>query len=302
MSPKRPSREMRNPNWKAEQRMREKRFKRPISKAGKKARPPQRAQTIESKPPAHPAPRRTTGQAQRVNRILSAAGLTSRRKADEWIRLGRVRVNGVTVLEPGTQAVWGKDRIEVDGREVQPPAEGLYIILNKPFAYMSTLKDPEGRPVVTDLLKDVGHRVFPVGRLDFDTMGLLLLTNDGDLAYRLTHPRYGVPRTYKVTVEGSVTEQTLSQLQTGIVLDDGTRVNAKVDMIGSPRGRTLLRMTIRQGKSRQIRRMLETVGHPVVHLVRIGFGVIQLGDLKVGRHRTLTPEELQDLKQSVRLN
>jgi 23S rRNA pseudouridine2605 synthase len=190
----------------------------------------------------------------------------------------------------------------VDGREVQPPAEGLYIILNKPFAYMSTLKDPEGRPVVTDLLKDVGHRVFPVGRLDFDTMGLLLLTNDGDLAYRLTHPRYGVPRTYKVTVEGSVTEQTLSQLQTGIVLDDGTRVNAKVDMIGSPRGRTLLRMTIRQGKSRQIRRMLETVGHPVVHLVRIGFGVIQLGDLKVGRHRTLTPEELQDLKQSVRLN
>jgi 23S rRNA pseudouridine2605 synthase len=243
-----------------------------------------------------------TAQAQRINRILSSAGLTSRRKADEWIRLGRVRVNGVTVLEPGTQAVWGKDRIEVDGQAVHPPAEGLYIILNKPFGYVSTLKDPEGRPVVTDLLKEVGQRVFPVGRLDFDTMGLLLFTNDGDLTYRLTHPRYGVPRTYKVTVEGAVTEQTLSQLKTGIVLDDGARVKAKVDVIGSPRGRSLLRMTIRQGKSRQIRRMLEIVGHPVVHLVRIGFGVLQLGDLKVGRHRTLTPEELQELKESVRLN
>jgi len=282
--------------------MREKKFRRPMKKSGKKARPPQRAQTIESKPPAHPAPRRTTGQPQRINRILSAAGLTSRRKADEWIRLGRVRVNGITVLEAGAQAVWGKDRIEVDGREVHPPAEGLYLILNKPFGSVSTLKDPEGRPVVTDLLKDVGQRVFPVGRLDFDTMGLLLLTNDGDLTYRLTHPRYGVPKTYKVTAEGAVTEQTLAQLTTGVVLDDGARVNAKVDIIGSPRGRTLLRMTIRQGKSRQIRHMLEAVGHPVVHLVRIGFGVIQLGDLKVGHHRTLTPEELQDLKESVRLN
>ncbi len=215
--------------------------------------------------------------------------------------MGRVRVNGIAVIEPGAQAVWGKDRIEVDGREVKPPSEGRYIILNKPFGYVSTLKDPEGRPVVTDLLKDVGQRVFPVGRLDFDTMGLLLLTNDGDLTYRLTHPRYGIPRTYKVTAEGAVTEQTLSQLTTGIVLDDGARVNAKVDIIGSPRGRTLLRMTIRQGKSRQIRRMLETVGHPVVHLVRIGFGVIQLGDLKVGHHRTLTPEELKELKESVKL-
>jgi 23S rRNA pseudouridine2605 synthase len=216
--------------------------------------------------------------------------------------MGRVRVNGVTILEPGAQAVWGKDRIEVDGREVHPPAEGLYIILNKPFGYMSTLKDPEGRPVVTDLLRDVGQRVFPVGRLDFDTMGLLLLTNDGDLAYRLAHPRYRIPRTYKVTVEGLVNAQTLSQLTSGIVLDDGARVNAKVTAIGSPRGRTLLRMTIRQGKSRQIRRMLEAVGHPVVHLVRIGFGLIQLGDLKVGHHRPLTPQELQDLKDSIRLD
>jgi len=213
-----------------------------------------------------------------------------------------VRVNGITILEPGAQAVWGKDRIEVDGREVRPPAEGLYIVLNKPFGYMSTLKDPEGRPVLTDLLKEVGHRVFPVGRLDFDTMGLLLLTNDGDLTYRLTHPRYGVPRTYKVTVEGAVSEQTLSQLTTGIVLDDGSRVDAKVTVIGSPRGRTLLRATIRQGKTRQVRRMLEAVGHPVAHLIRIGFGVIQLGDLKVGHHRTLTPQELQDLKESVRLD
>jgi 23S rRNA pseudouridine2605 synthase len=243
-----------------------------------------------------------TAQPQRINRILSTAGLTSRRKADEWIRLGRVRVNGITVLEPGTQAVWGKDRIEVDGQEVRPPAEGLYIVLNKPFGYMSTLKDPEGRPVVTDLLRGVDQRVFPVGRLDFDTMGLLLLTNDGDLAYRLTHPRYGVPRTYKVTVEGAVTEQALSQLQIGIVLEDGARVNAKVTVIGSPRGRTLLRMTIRQGKSRQIRRMMEAVGHPVVHLVRIGFGMIQLGELKVGHYRSLTHEELQDLKESVGLH
>jgi 23S rRNA pseudouridine2605 synthase len=285
--------------------MKEKRFKRPFKKtrkrAGTKTGAPSMTKTIESKPPPHPPPQRTTGQAQRINRILSAAGLTSRRTADEWIRLGRVRVNGIAVIEPGARAVWGKDRIEVDGREVKPPSEGLYIILNKPFGYVSTLKDPEGRPVVTDLLKGLGQRVFPVGRLDFDTMGLLLLTNDGDLTYRLTHPRYGVPKTYKVTAEGVVTEQTLAHLTTGVVLDDGARVNAKVDIIGSPRGRTLLRMTIRQGKSRQIRRMLEAVGHPVVHLVRIGFGVIQLGDLKVGQHRTLTPEELKELKESVKL-
>jgi len=139
-------------------------------------------------------------QPLRLNRILSLAGLCSRRQADQWILAGRVSVNGRVVREVGTKAFWGRDRILVDGKEISRPSRRLYLMLNKPFGTICTLSDPQGRPLVTDLLHDINERVYPVGRLDFDTMGLLLLTNDGEWAYRLTHPSYRIPRVYKVTV------------------------------------------------------------------------------------------------------
>jgi len=219
-------------------------------------------------------------QAQRINRILSLAGITSRRKADDWIRSGRVMVNGRLLNEPGTRAIWGIDRICVDGQEIPKPSERIYLLLNKPFGYMSSLSDPQGRPLVTDLLKDVPQRVYPVGRLDFDTLGLLLFTNDGEWAHRMTHPRFRVSRTYKVTVPGST-------------------VRSKTSVITLSARQSILRMTITEGKSRQVRRMVEAVGHSVVHLIRTGFGKITLGDLKVGEYRHLETEEVEAMKKLV---
>jgi pseudouridine synthase len=235
----------------------------------------------------------------RVNRILSLAGVTSRRRADEWIREGRIAVNGRIVREPGVQAVWGTDRIEVDGRAVPPPSPRIYLLLNKPFGYVCTLQDPEGRRVVTELLGGIKERVYPVGRLDFDSMGLLFLTNDGEWAHRLSHPSYEVPRTYKATVEGAVPEEAIKDLRKGVVLEDGPSGPAKVSVVSRNAGRSVLRITITTGRNRIVRRILEAVGHRVVHLLRTGFGPVELGDLKVGALRYLETEEVETLKRLV---
>jgi len=247
-----------------------------------------------------PKNRRPCGeQAQRINRILSLAGMTSRRKADDWIKSGRVMVNGRLLNEPGTRAVWGVDRICVDGQEIPKPSERLYLVLNKPFGYMSSLSDPQGRPLVTDLLKGVHQRVYPVGRLDFDTLGLLLFTNDGQWAYRLTHPRFQVPRTYKVTVPGSIKDESIAHLRKGVQLTDGSMVRSKTNVITHNVKQSTLRMTITEGKSRQVRRMMEAVGYRVVHLIRTGFGKIRLGDLKIGEYRHLETTEVDEMKKLV---
>ena len=157
--------------------------------------------------------------AQRINKILSLAGLSSRRKADELIKAGRVMLNGHTVKKLGSRAIWGKESISVNGKEIPGPSERIYLMLNKPFGYISSLNDPEGRPVAVDLLKDVTERVYSVGRLDFDSLGLLLFTNDGEFSHRLTHPRYHVPRIYKVTVKGLISEDALKSLRNGVQLD-----------------------------------------------------------------------------------
>ena len=238
-------------------------------------------------------------QAQRLNRILSLAGITSRRKADDLIKSDRVMVNGHLVKKPGVQAIWGSDRICVDGQEIPKPSERLYLMLNKPFGYVSSLSDPQGRPVVTELLRDIPQRVYPVGRLDFDTLGLLLFTNDGEWAHRMTHPRYRVPRTYKVTVAGAIADESLSLLQKGISLEDGFVYRSKVALVSRKERQSVLRMTITQGKSRQVRRMLEAVGYSVVHLIRIGFGKISLGNLKVGEYRHIEPKEVEEMKNLV---
>jgi len=172
-------------------------------------------------------------------------------------------------------------------------------MLNKPFGYICTLKDPAGRPVVTDLLKDIPVRIYPVGRLDFDTLGLLLMTNDGDLAHRLTHPSYQVPRTYKATVSGFLTDEAMFALRNGIDLEDGPSGPSRAVVVSRNNRQSTVRITIRQGRSRQIRRMLEAVGYLVIHLIRIGFGPLKLGDLKLGQYRKLDDPEIQSLYEMV---
>ena len=232
---------------------------------------------------------------------MSSAGLTSRRKADQWIHSGRIMVNGKPVKALGTTAFWGQDDIRVDGQKIPLPPQKHYLMLNKPFGTICSLNDPEGRPLVTDLLKEISVRVYPVGRLDFDTLGLLLLTNDGEFAHRLTHPRFHVPKTYKVTVPGAITDQALKRLQQGVTLNDGPAGRARTDLITRNNEKSLLRMTITQGKSRQVRRMLEEVGFQVIHLIRTGFGTLRLGNLKIGHYRYLDSQELLDLKKMAKM-
>jgi 23S rRNA pseudouridine2605 synthase len=251
----------------------------------------------KSRPRRKPASRKDLPQSQRVNRILSLAGITSRRKADEWIQAGRITVNGEVLREPGAKAVWGKDDIRVDGRPVPDLTDRVYLMLNKPFGYVSSLRDPEGRPVVSELLTGIKERVYPVGRLDFDSLGLLLLTNDGEWAYRLTHPRFHVSKTYKATVQGEVSESTLQRLRSGVYLEEGFSTPAKANLIARRGDLTDLRITVTSGKKRLIRRMIEGVDCRVVHLIRTGFGILELGDLKIGRYRRLESDEVEAMKK-----
>lgn len=235
----------------------------------------------------------------RVNRILSLSGMCSRRKADEWILAGRVKVNDRILRQPGVRALWGEDSIKVDEREIPRPSDRIYLMLNKPFGYICALSDPQGRPLVIDLLSDINRRVYPVGRLDFDSLGLLLLTDDGELAHRLTHPRYHVPKTYKITLKGMISGDVLTSLREGIRLEDGFSGRGKVSLLERNDNRTILRMTITTGKNRLLRRMLNRLGHDVVHLVRTAFGPVGLGDLKIGAYRNLDNTEIDSLKKMV---
>ena len=214
---------------------------------------------------------------------------------------GRVMLNGQIVRELGTKAIWGRDSIKVDGRAIRPPSERTYLMLNKPFGYICSLNDPSGRPIASDLLKTVKQRVYSVGRLDFDSLGLLLFTNDGEWAHRLTHPRYHVPKTYKIAVDGKLSEEALNALRKGVQLDDGFSGPSKIDLVQEKGGKSFLRLTVTRGRSRLVRRMMEAVGHPVVHLIRTGFGALELGDLKIGHYRYLEAEEVEAMKKMVGL-
>ena len=238
---------------------------------------------------------------QRINRILSLSGVSSRRNADDLISSGRVMKNDLIVKELGVKAFWGKDSIKVDGQEIPGPSFRTYILINKPFGYICSLNDPEGRPVVTDLIRDIEERVYPVGRLDFDSLGLLILTNDGEFAHRMTHPKYRIPKTYKVTVKGNVTPEVIDSLKKGVELEDGFSGPAKVDLIQRSDDKSVMRMTITVGKNRIIRRMLEALGLRTVHLIRTGFGNLELKDLKIGKYRHLEGEEVMELKKMVGL-
>jgi 23S rRNA pseudouridine2605 synthase len=235
----------------------------------------------------------------RLQKIISHAGIASRRAAEKLIAEGRVTVNGETVREMGTKADPSRDDIRIDGRRIKGAERLRYILLYKPAGYVTTRSDPERRPTVIDLLRGVKEYVYPVGRLDYDTEGLLLLTNDGELAARLTHPRHGVERTYEARVAGMPDDAAIERLRRGIPLDGRRTLPADVSLLNKRRGASdgVLAITIREGRNRQVRRMLEAVGHPVKKLTRVGVGPLSDRGLKPGTWRELTPQELRVLKR-----
>jgi 23S rRNA pseudouridine2605 synthase len=237
---------------------------------------------------------------ERLQKFLSRAGVASRRAAEEYIRAGRVVVNGQVVTMMGVKIDPAKDVVKVDGRTVKVTGAPMTVMLHKPSGYVCTTRDPQGRRVVTELLGKNAGRLYPVGRLDYDATGLLLLTNDGELAYRLMHPSYRVLRTYRVTVAREVSQETVRQLAAGVVLDDRT-VYPEVQVIKRESGKTVLEITVHEGRYHLIKRLLAEVGHPVLKLKRIAFGPLQLEGLPRGTFRDLTRREELALKAEVDL-
>jgi 23S rRNA pseudouridine2605 synthase len=232
----------------------------------------------------------------RLAKYLAHAGVASRRAAEELIAAGRVSVGGEVVTDPARDVGAG-NHVSVDGIAVDGPEERAVFALNKPAGVLSTASDTHGRPTVVGLLPDQGLRLYPVGRLDADSTGLILLTNDGELANLLTHPRYGVRKTYRARVSGGpVGAESIGRLRAGVTLEDGITAPARVRRIGPDE----LELTIAEGRNRQVRRMCEAVGHPVRELRRIAFGTIELGSLAPGEHRRLASAEVEGLRRLAR--
>jgi len=237
----------------------------------------------------------------RLNKFLAQAGVASRRKADQMIEESRIKVNGKVVDRLGYKIDDEKDRVEVDGRQVKKEKGLIYLMLNKPRGYLVTLKDSFQRPTIMELVPALKKRVFPVGRLDNDSEGLLLLTNDGELASRLTHPSYEIRKTYLVKIQGSPEPSKLSRLERGIDLDGQKTAPAKIVLLARSASKSLLRVEIHEGKKREVRRMFEAIGHRVLELKRVGFASLRLGRLKRGEWRFLTRKEVDSLKKQVEL-
>jgi pseudouridine synthase len=232
---------------------------------------------------------------ERLQKILSQAGIASRRASEQLMLDGRVSVNGKTITALGTKADPSHDDIRVDGSRIKIATRHLYLLLNKPRGYVTTRSDPEKRKTVIDLLKGVREYIYPVGRLDYDSEGLLILTNDGDLAARLTHPRHGVARVYEALVLGVPDAHDLSRLAKGVSIDGRRTEPAEVTALGPSH----LRITVKEGRNRQVRKMCEAIGHPVSQLRRIAVGPIRDPRLKVGHWRELTPQEIARLRKAV---
>ncbi len=234
---------------------------------------------------------------ERLQKFLARQGVASRRKAEEMILAGKVKVNGKTVTVLGSRVDPQKDKVEIEGRQLKKsPSPAVYFMLNKPRGYISSLADPKGRKTVADLIQAIPERVYPVGRLDYDSEGLLLLTNDGDLTLALTHPSHQVRKIYRVRVQGLPNARKLARLETGVPLKDGLTAPATVRFVDLLKGNALLEISIQEGRNRQIRRMCEYIGHPVLRLKRIRIGNLALGNLKSGEYRALTAKELKLLK------
>ena len=234
----------------------------------------------------------------RIQALIARAGISSRRDAEAIILEGRVTLNGEVVTELGTRAVPGRDHLKVDGKLLRDEERKVYFLLNKPRGVITAVTDPHGRPVVVDYLK-VRERIFPVGRLDWDTEGVLFLTNDGDFSYRLTHPKFEVPRTYHAKVRGIPDEKTLNRMRRGVFLEDGKASVAKVSMLESTENNSWIEIVVQEGRNRLVRRLCEAVGHPVNKLKRVNFAGIELGNLKPGQSRSLTESEVLKLQKKL---
>ncbi|MGD9567846.1 MAG: pseudouridine synthase [Sedimentibacter sp.] len=234
---------------------------------------------------------------ERLQKYMARSGVTSRRKAEELIVDGHVKVNNITVTELGTKIDPQKDTITVDNKKITEVKQYIYIKLNKPEGYVTTVKDQFNRKTVLDLI-DIEDRIYPIGRLDYNTSGLLLLTNDGELANKLMHPKYHIYKTYIAEADGRISEESIEKLKMGVVIEDYKTAPAKVKLLKYIGDKSQIQISIYEGKNRQVRKMLEAVGHDVITLKRISFGEIRLGDLKTGSWKDLSQEEIQFLKKN----
>lgn len=233
---------------------------------------------------------------ERLQKIISAAGIASRRKAEELIRDGLVTVNGKVIRELGSKAEPAKDHIKVNGRLINPKQRRVCIVLNKPKNYITTMQDPEGRPTVLTLLKGIKGRVYPIGRLDYDTEGLLLLTNDGELANALMHPRTEIQKTYQVKIKGVLEDEEIAKLEEGVSLFGKKTAPALVKKLGKTEENSWIEMKIHEGRNRQIKNMLFKLNHPVLKIKRVRYAFLNLDDLPTGMFRYLDSREMKKLK------
>ena len=233
----------------------------------------------------------------RLEKYIATSGIASRRAVKKSIRDGAVTVNGAPVLVPGHPINVGIDTVEFEGKQVEPLAEHIYLMLNKPTGFLTTRRDERGRPTVMDLVADLPDTIYPVGRLDLETEGLLLFTNDGDFAYRLLHPSHEVEKTYLVWVKGLPRAEAVQRLRQGVTIPSGTTAPAKVKRLNTNKAGTSAKfeVVIHEGKKRQVRLMFKAIGHSVIRLKRVGIGNLRLGDLPAGQHRFLSPVEISDL-------
>jgi len=231
----------------------------------------------------------------RLQKYLANCGIASRRKAEEIITQGRITVDGQVVTAMGVQIDPSRQEIRLDGKPVTPREALLYVLLNKPPGYVTTLSDPQGRPIVTSLLYGIKTRLFPVGRLDLDTEGALILTNDGEMAQKILHPSYEITKTYEAQVLGQPSSGKIRQLEQGILLEGKKTAPAKLLIIAKGHTTTSIRITIHEGRKRQVKKMFQAMGHPVFHLKRIAYGNLFLDGLLPGKYRFLTPEDLKKI-------
>lgn len=233
----------------------------------------------------------------RLQKYLAEAGIASRRKCEELISQGRVEVNGLIVTTPGTK-ISGNERILVDGIEASLEQNKIYILLNKPVGYISSAKDQFSRKTVLDLVGTVKERIYPVGRLDYDTSGLIILTNDGDFANKMTHPRHQMQKVYRAEIMGRLSDSDIESFKRGIVIDDYKTAPAGIQIINSAQDRSVVEVTIHEGKNRQVRNMFEALNHPVVRLKRVAIGFVEISGLEEGKWRYLSKNEILRLKES----
>ncbi len=233
---------------------------------------------------------------ERLQKIIARSGIASRRAAERMIQEGRVSVNQRSVTALGTKADERKDEIRIDGKLIAVNPLHIYLMLHKPRGFVTTLKDPQGRPIVTDLIKGIQERVFPVGRLDYDSEGLLLLTNDGEFAYKVQHPKFEISKTYMVKIKGTLSGEEMKTLKEGVQLQDGLVKPLRIGMEKKNKKNSWIEMTISEGRNRVVRRFFESIERPVIRLVRIAISAVELGTLRPGEFRYLSEKEIKRLR------